>query len=80
MSTAPATTSPAAPMLRLNGRERNALQWLRLWARGQLTTAKRKLKYLPRKTVFDDREAEILTALVELERAAGTLLNGRGKR
>ena len=82
MSTTPATpssTSPA-PHLRLNVRERNALQWLRDWSRGRLTVAKRRLKYSPRKATFDDREAEILRALVELERAAEMLLNERGKR
>lgn len=69
------TTSNSLPRLRLNARERNALQWLRDWSRSRLTAAKRRLKYSPRKTAFDDREAEILRALVELEHAAGKILD-----
>jgi len=65
--------------MRLSGRERRGLIWMKSWARARLTAAKRKLKYLPRKTVFDDDEREILMALVDLERAAGRLLDGEDK-
>ena len=59
----------------LSDRERRGLEWLHQWAHQRLTAAKRRLKYSPRKTAFDDREAEILRALVELEHAAGKILD-----
>lgn len=76
-STSPSSTSSAAPLLRLSGRERRALAWVKRWAQTRLTAAKRRLKYSPRKTVFDAEEAAILQALVQLERAAGQLLQKR---
>ena len=64
----------AVHRLRLSGRERRGLIWVRTWARTRLTAAKRRLKYSPRKTVFDPEEAATLQALVQLETAVQRLL------
>ena len=73
-------TGNLAPRLRLTARERRGLAWLRDWSRQALTHLKRRRKYRPHEQVIEPDEAEILSALVELERAAETLLKGRGKR
>ena len=62
------------PRLRLSGRERRGLERLQLWSRQALTRLKRRRKYLPHQQVFEPDEAEILRALVDLEKAASRLL------
>ena len=60
--------------LRLSSRERNGLTWLQDWSRKELTHLKRRRKYRSHEQVFEPDEAEILRALVDLEKAASRLL------
>lgn len=50
------------------------LSWLKTWARHQLTAHKKVRKYRPHEKAFEAQEAELLNALLDLERAAGRLL------
>ena len=70
------TPGPQPSRLRLSDRERAGLIWLRERARHWLTAAKRARKYRPHQQVIDDDECEQLTALVQLEKAAATILAG----
>jgi len=70
----PESTRPS--LLRLDRRELSGLRWLRQWARWRLTAHKRRRKYRPPATTFEAQEAEVLQALVDLERTAGRLLEG----
>ena len=67
-------TGSQSPSLWLSGRERRALAWIKLWARQQLTQAKRARKYRAHEQVMDPNEVELLQALVALEQATGQLL------
>ena len=80
MKTTPNIPTVPSHRLQLTDRERRTLEWLGDWSRKHLTRLKRLRKYRPREKTFDAQEAETLYALIELERTAGLLLNGRGKR
>ena len=71
----PKATRPG--LLRLDARTCKGLSWVRHWARAQLTAHKRARKYRLRETGFEPEEAELLTALVDLERACNRLLEGQ---
>ena len=69
------TPGPQPSRLRLSDRERAGLIWLRERARHWLTAAKRARKYRPHQQVMGHDELQQLQALVDLDRAAQTLLN-----
>ena len=64
--------------MRLNERDRRALSWLQHFARSQLTAAKRRRKYRSHEVAIDEKEAETLRALIQIEQGAGRLLQPRG--
>ena len=49
---------------------------MKQWARQRLTALKRSRKYRPREADLDPREAQVLRALLDLEKATGRLLEG----
>jgi hypothetical protein len=75
---------PRAADIGLSDRERRGLAWVRTWARGRLTSLKRLRKHTRHQPVIPPGEAEVLTALFDLEDAARRLIDGtqrqRGNR
>ena len=67
-------TSSTLALLNLTDRDRRGLAWLKRWARSHITRVKRRRKYLPRGAPFDPNEANLLRALLDLERSADRLL------
>jgi len=62
--------------LHLSAGDRHGLVWAQRWARCRLTAMKRDRKYRPRELVLPSDEAKLLQALLDLEKAAGRLLQG----
>lgn len=59
---------------RLSTEDRRRLSWLQQWARAHLTRIKRGRKYRPRERIIDPDEADVLSALVNLEKGAKQML------
>ena len=74
MRTAQTETGVPVSHLHLSSGERRGLERLQLWSRQALTRLKVRRKYRPHEQVFEPDEAEILRALVDLEKAASRLL------
>lgn len=67
----------------LSQTDRRRLVATRQWAHRQLTTLKRRRKYVPHEAVLDPHEAAVLQGLIDFEKATGRLLslhNGSDER
>ncbi len=67
-------TEAPARLLRLDPRDRAGLEWARNRARFWITALKRRRKHLPPGEPYSPEEASVLNALIDLETAAGQLL------
>ena len=70
--------SHSGALLRLTPHDRAGLEWVKNWARTRLTRLKVRRKYQPRGG-FSEEEMEMFRALIQMEAAAKTLLDGKGK-
>ncbi len=72
------TTVMPARLLRLAPRDRAGLEWARNRARFWITALKRRRKRLPPGEPYGPEEVRVLRALIDLENAAGQLLEFGG--